>query len=36
MMMEMRAKSAADTPSTPVEAGPIEIRAQVTLTVSIR
>jgi uncharacterized protein YggE len=36
MMMEMRAKSAADAPSTPVEAGPVEIRAQVTLTVSIR
>jgi uncharacterized protein len=36
MMMEMRAKSMADAPSTPVEAGPVEIRAQVTLTVSIR
>ena len=37
MMMEMRAKSmAGDAPATPIEAGEIEIRAQVTLTVAIK
>jgi uncharacterized protein YggE len=36
MMMEMRAKSAAGDAATPVEAGQIEIRAHVTLTVAIK
>jgi uncharacterized protein YggE len=37
MMMEMRAKTmAADAPATPVEAGQIEVRAQITLTVAIK
>jgi uncharacterized protein YggE len=37
MPMEMRAKSmAADAASTPMEAGTIEVRAQVTLTVAIK
>jgi uncharacterized protein YggE len=37
MQMEMRAKSmAADAPVTPVEAGLIEIRARVVLTVAIK
>ena len=37
MMMEMRAKSmAGDAAPTPVEAGQIEIRAHVTLTVAIK
>jgi uncharacterized protein YggE len=37
MMMEMRAKSmAADAPPTAIEAGEVEVRAQVVLTVAIK